>query len=116
MDIFLYLLLGALFVFAASFILKRSGWRRLALITLSTILLLLVVGLWLESKAPRSETAVGLPILLAVLSPTLAAAVIFELGRRGSSVALQCVIGSFVWAVGFVITAGAALFLNWVTF
>jgi hypothetical protein len=116
MDVFLYLLLGALFAFTASVILKRSGWRRLALITLSTVILLLVVGLWLQSRVPRSETAVGLPILLAVLSPTLVAGVIFALGRRGSSIALQCLIGAFIWAVGLVITTVAAVSLNWITF
>jgi len=64
MDIFLYLLLGALFTLAASFILREVDGV-VCPHNLVHNLLLLVVGLWLESKAPRSETAVGLAILLA---------------------------------------------------
>jgi len=111
-----YLIMGALFAVAASLALKRGTWHRLAGVTVGTALLLLLIGLWLESKARPSETDIGFPILLSILSPALAGAAIWLFEVRGSSVVVQSVMGTFAWALGFVVTSIAALYLNWITF
>jgi hypothetical protein len=116
MEIVLYLALGAIFAFAAGRILKKGGMRQLALMTFAATLILLVLGVWLENKTPPSETAMGFPILLALLSPALSAAVVWGVSTSGSSVFLQVVVGTFAWAFGFLITSIAGLALNWITF
>ncbi len=115
-ELVLYLALGAVFAFTAGRTLKSGSLRRLALMTLAATLILLVLGLWVDSKSRSSETAIGFPILLSILSPLLSAAVVWVVNARGSSVLLQVVTGTFAWALGFVITSFAALSLNWITF
>ena len=111
-----YLVLGALFAFVASRVLKMGGWWRIVLATASAVVLLLVAGLWLESQAPSSERAMGFPILVALLSPSLAVAVVWIAAIRGSSMVWQWVVATFGWTAGFVVTSFAALSLNWITF
>ena len=118
MTVLLYLLLGAIFAIAASLSFNRGGAKLLALTTLLAAVLFLAVGLWQHSTIPHNETGIGLPILLALVPPTAAAAaaVIRGNGHRNSSLRVQWIKGMLVWGGGFVAAGLAALLLNWVTF
>ena len=111
-----YFALGALFAFTASRVVARGGWSRITALITGAVLVLLVIGLWFEGRAPESERMIGFPILLALLSPTLAAAVVWVAATRGSSVVLQWVMGAVGWTAGLIVTSFAALALNWITF
>ena len=116
LAVILYFVLGAIFAFTGSRVAGRGGWSRIVALVTTAVVVLLVMGIWLEGKAPESERMIGFPILLAFLSPTLAAAVVWVTAIRGSSAVLQWVGGAVGWATGLVITSFVALSLNWVTF
>jgi sulfite exporter TauE/SafE len=116
LAILAYLLLGALFAIIASLSFRRAGFRLLTATTVLTSVVLLVLGLWEESTVRRSETSIGLPILLAFVAPILTALVIQWVGRNKSTLPAQWILAWIVWVVSLVPVGITALFLNWITF
>jgi hypothetical protein len=114
--VFLYVLLGALFISTAPIGLRKRGVRFLFLSTLSTVVVLLIAGLWdWHTQAPM-ETDLGMYILLALVSPGLAAIAILGLARAKSPLWAQWGLATLAWAGGFLATAIVAVALEWISF
>ena len=111
-----YFALGGVFAIVGSLSFRRGGVRLLAVPTIATALLILGAGLWQDSTTANNETEIGVPILLALLSPTLTAAAIVWLGKRSSHRVGQWIIAMIVWALALLLTGLVALPLNWITF
>ena len=100
-EIVSYLALGVLFATVASLALRRKGWRGIAVVTSSAVVVLLVIGIWLVNKEPPSEGwTIGPTILLALLPPSLAAAFVWAPAKRDLPIVLQCVMGAVGWVAG----------------
>jgi hypothetical protein len=115
MITYAYFLLGAVFVTIAIVAHKMGGVRLLAIAAFLTVVLVLAVGLWDWRRQPRVETQIGLPVLLALVPPTVAALAIARLAKAQLSLASQWFFGSLAWVVGFLATWIVALSFDWVT-
>ena len=112
-----YFLLGVAFVVIASLTARTRGPRGFVLATLTAVVILLVVGVLQERATdPDGETAMGFPILLGVLAPTLTGVTVWQLGKHQVARGIQWTLGLIAWGLGFLATEVAAVFLNWVTF
>jgi len=113
----LYLVWGAAFALAAGFSFKRS---RFAFIALTTAYALIGVALGLEQNTRNNDSDTGFAVLLFVISPLLAALVVYLLGQlkmeRGLQWYLLIFAGAAIgWVVAYALAIAIGLSLNMIT-
>ena len=83
-------------------------------VAMATSATLLAWGLTEHAKYPSDE-AIQVPVLMALVPPTISAATMHYLGKAIAPLWAQWVLATLAWALGLLVTGLTALYLNWIT-